>query len=190
MPDSQPSDVSELLKAVEAGSPDAMGRLMPVVYAELKQLAAGYLRAERADHTLQTTGLVHEAYLKLVDQRNTTWKNRSHFFGVAAQAMRRILVDYARKRRAVKRDGGRAVTLDDDAVPGIPTDTDEVLAVDEALERLAALDPRQARIVELRYFAGLNIEETAEALEIAPVTVKRDWTSAKAWLQRELSAGG
>jgi RNA polymerase sigma-70 factor (ECF subfamily) len=161
---------------------------MPVVYAELKQLAAGYLRAERVDHTLQTTGLVHEAYLKLVDQNRTTWKNRSHFFGIAAQAMRRILVDHARKRRATKRDGGRPVTLDDE-VAGIPTDTDEVLAVDEALERLAALDPRQARIVELRYFAGFSIEQTAEAMEISPATVKRDWISAKAWLQRELSLG-
>jgi len=159
---------------------------MPVVYAELKALAAGYLRSERADHTLQTTGLVHEAYLKLVDQKRTTWKNRSHFFGIAAQAMRRILVDHARKRRAAKRDGGHPITLDDD-LPGVATATAEVLAVDEALERLAALDPRQARIVELRYFAGASIEQTAEALEISPATVKRDWLSAKAWLQRELA---
>jgi len=179
-------DVTELLLAAEGGAPDAVSKLMPVVYAELKQLAAGYLRAERADHTLQTTGLVHEAYLKLVDQRRTTWQNRSHFFGIAAQAMRRILVDHARKRRAAKRDAGRAVTLDDELV-GVPSDTEEVLAVDQALERLAMLDPRQSRIVELRYFAGLSVEEVGEALEISPATVKRDWTSAKAWLQRELS---
>ena len=187
MPDA-PSDVTELLIAAQGGSPDAVSRLMPVVYEELRGLAAGYLRSERADHTLQTTGLVHEAYLKLVDQKRTTWKNRSHFFGIAAQAMRRILVDHARRRLAAKRDGGRPVTLDDE-VAGIPGDTDEVLAVDEALERLAALDPRQSLIVELRYFAGLSVEETAEALEISPATVKRDWTSAKAWLQRELAGG-
>jgi RNA polymerase sigma factor (TIGR02999 family) len=156
-----------------------------VVYAELKALAAGYLRVERPDHTLQTTGLVHEAYLKLIDQKRTTWKNRSHFFGIAAQAMRRILVDHARKRHAGKRDGGRPVTLDDE-LAGVSTDTDEVLSVDEALQRLAAMDPRQARIVELRYFAGMSLEQTAEALEISPATVKRDWVSAKAWLQREL----
>jgi RNA polymerase sigma factor (TIGR02999 family) len=177
-----------LLIAAQGGSPGAVSRLMPVVYTELKALAAGYLRSERADHTLQTTGLVHEAYLKLVDQKRTTFKNRSHFFGIAAQAMRRILVDHARKRRAAKRDGGQPITLDDD-IAGIAADTDEVLAVDEALERLAAMDPRQARIVELRYFAGMSIEATAEALEISPATVKRDWLSAKAWLQRELAGG-
>jgi RNA polymerase sigma-70 factor (ECF subfamily) len=184
--DAPRDDVTELLLAAQGGSSDAVSKLMPVVYAELKSLAAGYLRAERADHTLQTTGLVHEAYLKLVDQSRTTWKNRSHFFGIAAQAMRRILVDHARKRSAGKRDGGRPVTLDDE-VAGQAPDTKEVLAVDEALERLAALDPRQARIVELRYFTGLSVEQTAEALEISPATVKRDWTSAKAWLQRELA---
>ena len=185
-PDQSPDAVTELLIAAQGGSPDAVSRLMPIVYAELRTLAAGYLRSERADHTLQTTGLVHEAYLKLVDQKRTSWKNRSHFFGIAAQAMRRILVDHARKRRAAKRDGGHPITLDDE-VPGVAVDTDEVLAVDEALERLAALDPRQARIVELRYFAGASIEQTAEALEISPATVKRDWLSAKAWLQRELA---
>lgn len=186
MSDPSSGEVTELLLAAQAGSSDAVDRLMPVVYAELKSLAASYLRSERADHTLQTTGLVHEAYLKLVDQRRTTWQNRAHFFGIAAQAMRRILVDHARRRRARKRDHGLAVTLDDD-LPGVVTNTDEVIAVDEALARLAELDPRQARIVELRYFAGMNIEQTAEALEISPATVKRDWMSAKAWLQRELS---
>ena len=186
MSEEHPSDVTELLLAVQAGSPDALHHLMPLVYEELKSLAAGYLRAERADHTLQTTGLVHEAYLKLVDQRRTTWQNRSHFFGIAAQAMRRILVDHARRRRARKRDAGRPITLEDN-LAGVSPDTEEVLAVDEALRRLAALDPRQARIVELRYFAGLSIEQAAEALEISPATVKRDWVSAKAWLQRELA---
>jgi RNA polymerase sigma factor (TIGR02999 family) len=180
------SDVTELLLASQAGSPGAVDQLMPLVYDELKALAAGYLRAERADHTLQTTGLVHEAYLKLVDQRRTSWQNRAHFFGIAAQAMRRILVDHARRRQAKKRDAGRPITLDDELAGANPA-TEEVLAVDEALQRLAALDARQARIVELRYFAGLSIEQTAESLEISPATVKRDWLSAKAWLQRELS---
>ena len=180
------SDVTELLLAAQSGAPGAVDRLVPLVYDELKKLAAGYLRAERADHTLQTTALVHEAYLKLVDQHRTTWQNRAHFFGVAAQAMRRILVDHARRRRAQKRAGGQPVTLDDNHA-GVNPDTDDVLAVDAALHRLAELDPRQARIVELRYFAGLGIEQTAEALEISPATVKRDWVSAKAWLQRELA---
>jgi RNA polymerase sigma factor (TIGR02999 family) len=180
------SEVTELLLAAQAGSPDATDRLLPLVYDELKRLAAGYLRVERADHTLQTTALVHEAYLKLVDQRRTTWQNRGHFFGIAAQAMRRILVDHARRRQARKRDAGRPVTLDDN-LAGASPDTEDVLAVDEALQRLGVLDPRQARIVELRYFAGLSIEQTAEAVEVSPATVKRDWLSAKAWLQRELS---
>lgn len=181
-------DLTELLLAAQAGASDATDRLLPLVYDELKRLAAGYLRAERADHTLQTTGLVHEAYLKLVDQHRTTWQNRGHFFGIAAQAMRRILVDHARRHRARKRDAGRPVTLDDN-LAGPAADTDEVLAVDQALQRLAALDSRQARIVELRYFAGLSIEQTAESLGISPATVKRDWLSAKAWLQRELAGG-
>jgi RNA polymerase sigma factor (TIGR02999 family) len=181
-PDGQ--DVTGLLLAAEGGSADAVDRLLPLVYDELKVLASGYLRGERPDHTLQTTGLVHEAYLRLVDQQRTTWRNRGHFFGIAAQAMRRILVDHARRRNARKRDAGRPVTLDDDLVPG--PGPAEVLGVDEALERLGRLDARQARIVELRYFAGLSVEETASALELSPATVKREWTSAKAWLQREL----
>ena len=181
------SDVTELLLASQEGTPGAVDRLMPLVYTELKALAAGYLRAERAEHTLQTTGLVHEAYLRLVDQRRTTWQKRAHFFGIAAQAMRRLLVDHARRRRAHKRDAGRLVTLDDN-LAGPAADADELLAVDAALERLRGLDPRQAQLVELRYFAGLTIEQTAEALQISPATVKRDWLSAKAWLQRELTA--
>lgn len=185
--DPPPDDITQLLLEVQSGSPEALHRLMPVVYSELKVLAAAYLRAERTDITLQTTGLVHEAYLKLVDQRRTTWQNRAHFFGIAAQAMRRILVDHARKRQARKRDGGREITLDEN-LAGNVADTDEVLAVDEALNRLAELDARQARIVELRYFAGMTVEEAATALDISPATVKRDWTSAKAWLQRELGS--
>ena len=185
MPD-HPSDVTELLAAAESGDHAALDRVLPLVYDELKLLAASYLRSERAGHTLQTTGLVHEAYVKLVGQRNTTWQNRSHFFGIAAQAMRQILVDHARRRHALKRDGGRAVTLEEDAA-GVNANVDEILAVDQALQRLAALDERQVRIVELRYFAGLSIEDTAQTLGISPATVKRDWLSAKAWLQRELA---
>ena len=175
----------DLLTAAERGGRDAVDRLVPIVYAELRELASAYLRRERPDHTLQTTALVHEAYLRLTDQRSTTWQNRSHFLGVAAQAMRRILVDHAKGRQRLKRDGGRPVTLDDGMaiITGPP---EEVLAVDEALKRLTELDPRQARIVELRYFAGLTIEETASALELSPATVKREWTSARAWLLREL----
>jgi len=176
--------VTELLLAAEGGSADAIHRLLPLVYDELKTLASGYLRAERPDHTLQTTGLVHEAYLRLVDQRRTTWKNRGHFFGIAAQAMRRILVDHARRRAAKKRDAGRPITLEENLAGD--TEPEEVLGVNDALERLAELDARQARIVELRYFAGLTVEETAAVLELSPATVKREWTSAKAWLQLEL----
>lgn len=178
-------DLTELLIAAHGGSQEAVDRLLPLVYEELKSLASRYLRSEPAERTLQTTGLVHEAYLKLVDQTRTTWQNRGHFFGIAAQAMRRILVDHARRRRARKRDAGRPITLDDE-VPSPGSDSDEVLAVDEALQRLARLDARQARIVELRYFAGLTIEQTGEALQVSPATVKREWLSAKAWLQREL----
>ena len=176
-------DVTELLLASQAGSQDALDRLVPLVYEELKKLAAAYLRSERRDHSLQTTGLVHEAYLKLVNAQQTTWQNRAHFFGIAALAMRRILVDHARRRRA---RGGTPITLEEH-LPGDPSSSDDVLAVDAALERLAALDARQARIVEMRYFAGLTIEQTAEAVGISPATVKREWTMAKAWLMRELA---
>lgn len=159
--------------------------LVPLVYQELRRLASSYLRGERADHTLQTTALVHEAYLKLADQRQTTWANRGHFFGIAAQAMRRILVDHARSRGRAKRNAGTPITLQEE-LAGATGPSDEVLDVDEALERLAQLDERQARIVELRYFAGLTIEDTAMALHLSPATVKREWTSARAWLQQEL----
>jgi len=185
MPD-RAQEFIDLLTAAERGGPGAVDRLVPLVYAELRELASAYLRRERPDHTLQTTALVHEAYLRLTDQHSTTWQNRSHFLGVAAQAMRRILVDHAKGRQRLKRDAGRPITLEEGlAVSTSPPD--EVLAVDEALVRLAVFDPRQARIVELRYFAGLTIEETADTLELSPATVKREWTSARAWLLRELS---
>lgn len=185
MPEPVQGEITDLLRALEAGEPSAGDRAIALVYGELRQLAASYLRGERADHTLRTTALVHEAWLRLAGQRDVEWKNRRHFFGIAAQAMRRILVDHARRRSARKRDGGRAVTLDD-ALGATADPPDEILAVDDALHRLAALDPRQARLVELRYYAGLTIEETARVLEVSPATVKREWLSAKAWLQREL----
>lgn len=178
-------EVTELLNAAGKGEPGALERVLPLVYNELRQLAESYFRAERPDHTLQTTALVHEAYLRLVNAPNLAWQNRRHFFGIAAQAMRQILVDHARQRGAEKRGAGRLVTLDDDAAQ-VTTHSEDILGVDEALHRLAALSPRAARVVELRYFAGLSIEETAETLEVSVATVKRDWVSARAWLQREL----
>jgi RNA polymerase sigma factor (TIGR02999 family) len=184
------SDVTQLLAAWGAGDPTAAERLVPAVYAELRRQAARAMRRE-GDNTLQATGLVHEAYLRLVDQRRVAWKSRAHFFGIAAQLMRRILVDHARARHAAKRGGGlQQLTLGDAdaAVPASADDGVEVVALHETLERLAALDPTQARIVELRYFGGLSIEETAEALDVSPATVKREWAIARAWLRRELSA--
>lgn len=164
---------------------------MPLIYDELLGLARGYLRAERSDHTLEPAALVHEAFLRLVEQHSVTWQSRAHFFGIAARLMRRILVDHARRQQAAKRGGGQAhVTLDDDARVTDDDPTLDLLAVDEALVRLAALDERQARVVEFRYFAGLDIPETAEALGISPATVKREWQAAKAWLARELADSG
>ena len=184
--ESTPSDVTRLLVELSSGRTGAMDQLMPLVYDELKLLAASQLRRERGEHTLGPTALVHEAFFRLVDQRTVSWQGRSHFFGVAAQAMRRILVDHARRRTAAKRGQQHQVTLESDAAAAGNASSDEVLAVDEALERLAALDPRHAQLVELRYFAGFSIEETAELLEVSPATVKRDWAFARAWLQREL----
>ncbi len=178
-------DVTRLLSALQDGQTGAADQLVPLVYAELHDLAVHYMRGERADHTLQPTALVHEAYMRLVDQRNASWKNRSHFFGIAAQAMRRILVDHARRKRATKREGGDRVTLDE-SVAEAPQRSVDLIALDDALLKLAALDPRQARVVELRFFGGLDIEQTAESLGISPATVKRDWTFARAFLQREM----
>ncbi len=166
-----------------------MDRLMPLVYEELRVLAASQLRRERGDHTLGATALVHEAFFRLVDQRSVDWQGRAHFFGVAAQAMRRILVDHARRCHAAKRGRQHQVTLDTDALSDAANDagaTDEVLAVDDALARLATVDPRQAQLVEFRYFAGFSLEETAELLGVSLATAKRDWAFARAWLQREL----
>jgi RNA polymerase sigma factor (TIGR02999 family) len=180
------SEVTQLLQQWSDGRQDALDRLLPLIYAELRRLASSYLWHERPDHTLQATALVHEAFLKLVDQRAVRWQNRAHFFGIAAQAMRRILVDHARAHTASKRgDGDRPLPLDDVVVSGGMLDTD-VLALHEALTRLEAIDPQQSRVVELRFFGGLTIEETAEVLRISPATVGREWTLAKAWLYAEL----
>ena len=178
-------DVTRLLVDLQRGADGAADQLVPLVYGELHKLAVHYMRAERGDHTLQPTALVHEAYMRLVDQRNASWQNRSHFFGIAAQAMRRILVDHARRKRAGKREGGDRVTLDE-SVAEAPQRSVDLIALDDALNKLAALDPRQARVVELRFFGGLDIEQTAESLGISPATVKRYWTFARAFLQREM----
>jgi RNA polymerase sigma factor (TIGR02999 family) len=179
--------VTDLLRAWSKGDAAALDRLIPVVYDELRQQARRYLRRERPGHTLQTTGLVHEAYLRLVDQRRAAWQNRDQFFGVAAQIMRRVLIDHARGKRAAKRGGsGIQVTLEDETAPAAERGLD-LLELDEALTRLAALDPQLAKIVELRYFTGLGIEEAAQVLGISPATVKRDWAVARAWLRRELA---
>ena len=166
---------------------ESLDKLMPAIYDELRRQAAHYLRQERPGHTLQTTALIHEAYVRLVDQRNVQWQNRAHFFGIAAQMMRRILVDHARTKKRAKRGGSDIkVSLDDNAVAVKGQDLD-VVAVDEALSRLAKIDEQQSRVVELRFFSGLTVEETAEVMGISPATVKRDWSMAKAWLHRELS---
>lgn len=180
-------NVTGLLIAWSDGSKQALDMLMPIVFDELRRQAAGYLRRERAGHTLQTTALVNEAYLRLVDQKHVRWQNRAHFFGIAAQLMRRILVDHARAKHRAKRGGADLrVTLDETMVVGRDREID-LVALDEALDRLAKLDPQQGRVVELRFFGGLNVEETAEVLRISPATVKRDWSVAKAWLYREIS---
>ena len=180
-------DVTGLLLAWSAGDAAAAEQLLPAIYDELHRQAARAMRREGDAHTLQATAVVHEAYLRLVDQRRVEWRSRAHFFGVAAQMMRRVLVDHARARLAGKRGGAlQRVTLGDvGSAPADNTDLD-VLALHEALERLAVLDPDQARLVELRYFGGLGIEDTAEALGVSPATMKREWAVARAWLRREL----
>ena len=186
--DSEKSDITELLIAWSDGRSEALDALMPKVYADLRRVAAGYMRREAAGHPLQPTALVHEAYVRLVDQKHVQWRNRAHFFGVAANLMRRILVDHARRRRADKRGGDwERVTLAGDEVAIDSHKEIDVLALHEALERLAAFDPQQERIVELRYFGGLTIEEAAEVLGISAATVVREWTIAKAWLRADMS---
>jgi RNA polymerase sigma factor (TIGR02999 family) len=183
-----PQNVTQLLIGWSEGDKEALDKLVPLVYDELRRQAARYLRRERVGHTLQTTALIHEAYLKLVDQKNVHWQNRAHFFGIAAQLMRRILVDHARTKKRAKRGGSDIrVSLADATAIAKAQDLD-VVALDEALERLARIDEQQSKIVELRFFSGLTVEETAEVLAISPATVKRDWSMAKAWLHREISS--
>jgi RNA polymerase sigma-70 factor (ECF subfamily) len=182
------TSVSDLLEAWAARDPSALDRLVPIVYDELRRLAHRYMRGERPGHTLQTTALVNEVYLRLAGIRGLQWRDRAHFFAMAGTLMRRVLVDYARRQGRTKRGGGIAVTsLDGHAVTSAPSV--DIVALDEALQRLAAVDPQQSRIVELRFFGGLTIEETAAALEISPATAKRDWTTARAWLHHELTTG-
>jgi len=181
----QPDEITVILMELEQGVPGAADRLAPLVYDTLHGLAAHFMRAEREDHTLQPTVLVHDAYMRLMGERASSWNNRAHFFSIAAQAMRRMLVDHARRRRTAKRDGGDRVTLDDHMAES-PSRSVDLLALDDALTQLAALDARQARVVELRYFGGLTVEQTAEAIGVSPATVKRDWSFARAFLQRAL----
>lgn len=175
------SEITRLLDDYTNGNRDALDKLLPLVYSELRRLAHSYLRAERQDITIQTTALVHEAYLRLIDQRSVNFQNRAQFFALSAQAMRRILLDNARTRKAGKRGGGNKIALDD--LPETALESDQQLIdLDNALTELEKFDPRQAKVIELRYFGGMTVEETAEVLDISPATVKREWTMARAWL--------
>jgi RNA polymerase sigma factor (TIGR02999 family) len=178
--------VTQLLADLQDGRPDAASQLIPLVYDELHRLARGQMRQERSDHTLQATALVHEAYLRLVNHPQRTWQNRAHFIAVAAQVMRRILVDYARARRTSKRGNAPLKVPLEEPLLFTEEQSDDLVSLDEALERLAQFDQRQSRVVELRFFGGLTADETAEVLGISSKTVKRDWTVARAWLHREV----
>ncbi len=189
VPSSPTHEVTQLLVAWGNGDKAALDRLMPLVYEELRRLARHYMSRERPGHTLQSTALVNEAYLRLVEQEGMRWENRAHFFGIAARLMRQILVEHARSRQAAKRGGGQ-YRLSLSRVDRLASAPDiNLLALDDALGRLEALDPQKSRIVELRYFGGLGIEETAEVIGVSPATVKRDWSMARAWLRRELGDG-
>jgi RNA polymerase sigma-70 factor, ECF subfamily len=189
MGEASPVEVTRLLQAWSDGDAGALEQLIPLVYAELRRLARRYMGREHAAHTLQTSALINEAYLRLVDARAVRWQNRAHFFAVSAQVMRRILVDFARTRRNLKRgEGARPLSLDE-AILAAPARSADLLALDEALGRLAALSPRQSRVVELRYFGGLTQEEVAAVLSVSPRTVRNDWGLARAWLYRELTQG-
>ena len=182
-----PSQITDLLARWGAGDRDALDCLMPLVYEELRTVAQHYLRKERPDHTLQSTALVHEAFMRLVGQKPPEWKDRKHFYGVAARLMRQILVDHARGHRAGKR-GGDAIKLSlNEGLVGNPNKGLDILALDDSLNRLAQINPQQSQIVELRFFSGLSIEDTSEVLGVSPATVKRNWTTARAWLFREMN---
>lgn len=187
--EASPGEVTLLLIELRKGNKNAEAKLMPLVYDELRRIAGAYMRGERPDHTLQPTALVHEAYLRLVEQRKVEWRNRAHFFGVAAQLMRRILVDYARAQQTDKRRAAHQAIPLEEAFVFSEEQSGQLVALDAALQRLAQLDARQSRVVELRFFAGLSVEDTAEVMGIAPRTVKRDWNVAKAWLHGELAGG-
>jgi RNA polymerase sigma factor (TIGR02999 family) len=181
-------EVTILLAKLTKGNQEAASRLIPLVYSEMRRLAGAYMRRERGDHTLQPTALVNEAYLKLVEQRSVDWQSRSHFFGIAAQVMRRILVDHARGHLRDKRGGGQKPVPIDEALVFAPEQSEEFLKLDDALERLTKLDERQGKIVELRFFGGLTVDQTADLMGISAKTVKRDWSMAKAWLHGEMKA--
>src|SRR5258708_23734713 len=185
-----PEQVTGVLLAWCNGDQAALEKLIPLVYAELHRLAKRYMRRENAGHTLQTSALVNEAYLRLIEAHGVRWQNRSHFFAVSAQIMRRILVDFARARWNLKRGGGARQGSLDEGLGGSPERGADLLALDEALEKLAVLNARQSRVVELRYFGGLNEEEVAEVIKVSPRTVRNDWSLARAWLYRELSSEG
>ena len=186
MPSASPQRVTQLLADWRNGNDAALTELTPLIYEDLRGLAHRYMSGQRADHTLQTTALVHEAYLRLADQTNPNWQTRAHFFAVAARAMRHILVDYAKRYRSQKRGGGGVKIELDEAALVSPEESKEIVDLHEALERLATLDSRKAQVVELKYFGGLNYDEVAEVLKISPVTVRRDWRFAKAWLYTQL----
>jgi RNA polymerase sigma factor (TIGR02999 family) len=182
------TEITQLLQKWQEGNNEALETLMPLVYAELKRLAGSYLRRERPDHTLQSAALVNEAYLRLVDQTQTQWQNKAHFFGIAAQMMRRILADHARGHNAAKRGAGMPELELNEAVAQAQTKSVDLLDLEDALQKLEKLDAQQGKIVELRFFSGLSIEDTANVLGISPATVKRDWAAARAWLFREVGA--
>ncbi len=182
-------DVTQLLSKWSSGDQAALDQLLPMVYGELHRLAAAYLRRERSNHTLQSTALVHEAFMRMVHQQDVQWKNRAHFFAICAQMIRRILVDYARSQHAEKRGSGAVKLALDEAmaVPQTPSTDVDLLGLNDALDRLAEMDERQSRIVELRFFAGLSIDETAEVMHLSPASIKREWQTARAWLFREMT---
>jgi RNA polymerase sigma factor (TIGR02999 family) len=183
----KPEEITQLLIKLSNGNRDAVDQLLPLIYDELKRLAGNYLRRERSGHTLQPTALVHEAYLKLVDINQVNWQNRAHFLGVAANQMRRILIDYARQHNAEKRGNEFQIIALDENIDKAAEQSLELIALDDALNELAKMDPEKAKIVELRYFGGLTTEETAEVLGVSPITVKRHWRMTKAWLYGELA---
>jgi RNA polymerase sigma-70 factor, ECF subfamily len=187
IPSPPPQEITQLLVDWSNGNQAALDQLTPLVYTELRQLAHRYMRRERLGHTMQTTALIHEAYLRLVDQTKVRWENQAHFFGIAARLMRQILIEHARSHTRAKRGGGAGTISLDEAAFVAQARAAELLALNDALERLAAVDPRKSRVVELRFFGGLSVEEAARVLNIAPNTVLRDWRLAKAWLHREIS---